>query len=156
MVDLFKLLALARLIARSGAVCIILLLALSRTAAADAVQDRVEITEAIDQWVVDIYHVKGIGGAELKVPQSEWPAAVIVRLHGFPELESFTARSQTAKLECALVRPEGQHPFQTCQLDDDRFDALRREPDYFEVELPRAIFPSDGHGIEIRWVDQWR
>jgi hypothetical protein len=148
--------ALARLSARAGAACVVLLLTLSRAAAADAVQDRVEITEAIDQWVVDIYHVKGIGGAELKVPQSEWPAAVVVRLPGFPELESFTATSKTAKLECALVRPEGQYPFQTCQLDDDRVDALRREPDYFEVELPRAIFPSDRHGIEIRWVDQWR
>jgi hypothetical protein len=148
--------ALARLSARAGAACVVLLLTLSRAAVADAVQDRVEITEAIDQWVVVINHVRGIGGAELKVPQSEWPAAVVVRLHGFPELESFTATSKTAKLECALVRPEGQHPFQTCQLDDDRVDALRREPNYFEVELPRAIFPSDGHGIEIRWVDQWR
>ena len=148
--------ALARLSARAGAACAVLLLALSRAAAADVVHDRVEIMQTIDGLVVDVYHVRGIGDAELKMPGNEWPAAVVVHLHGFPELESFTATSRTAKLECALVRPEGQHPFQTCQLDDDRVYALRREPDYFEVELPRAIFPSDGHGIEIRWVDQWR
>ena len=147
--------ALAGLIAqmRAGGVVVLLV---SSTGAADVLQDRVEIVQAIDRLVVDVYHVKGIGGAELKMPGNEWPAAVIVRLHGFPELESFTAVSKAARLDCALVRPEGQHPVQICRLGDDTVDAPRREPGYFEVELPRGIFPSADDAIEIRWVDQWR
>jgi hypothetical protein len=147
--------ALAGLIAqmRAGGVVVLLV---SSTGAADVLHDRVEIIQTIDGLVVDVYHVKGIGGAVLKMPGNEWPAAVIVRLHGFQELESFAATAKTAKLDCALVRPEGRYPIQTCRLGEDRVNALRREPDYFEVELPRALFPSDGDGIEIRWVDQWR
>ena len=138
---------------RAGGVVVLLV---SSSGTADVLYDRVEIIQTIDGLVVEVYRVRGIGDAELKMPGSEWPAAVIVRLHGFQELESFTAASKTARLDCALIRPEGQHAVQSCRVDDDRIDALRREPDYFEVELPRAIFPSDGDGIEIRWVDQWR
>jgi hypothetical protein len=136
--------------------CAILLVTLSFAITAEVTPDRVAIVHARDRLLVDVSRVKGIGGARLNMSEGEWPAAVIVRLHGFPELESFTAASKTARLDCALVRPEGQHPVQTCHVGDDSVYALERELDYFEVRLPREIFPSDDEAMEIRWVDQWR
>ena len=148
--------ALAGLRIRARAACAILLATLPVATAAEAMQDRVEIIHARDRLLVDVYHVKGIGGAELKMPEGKWPATIIVHLHGFPELESFTAASKTARLDCALVRPERQHPVQTCRVGDDSVDALGLESDYFEVKLPRKISSSGDDTIEIRWVDQWR
>jgi hypothetical protein len=148
--------ALAGLNVRSAVACATLLASLPLARAADPMQDRVEISRARDRWLVDVYHVRGIGSIRLKMPESAWPETVRVRLHGFPELERFSAMSTTAAFECALARPEGQHPIQTCRLGEARVDALSREPDYFEVALPREVFPTDGDGIEIRWVDQWR
>ena len=148
--------ALAGLSARAGAACVILCSTLPLASAAEVIQDRVEISHAADRLLVEVYHVSGIGGVRLKMAETAWPETVIVRLHGFPELESFTATSATAGLDCALVRPEGRHPVHTCRIGDDSVDVLGREADYFEVRLPREIFPSDNDAIEIRWVDQWR
>jgi hypothetical protein len=150
--------ALAGLNARAAAACAVLLpVAMPPAAsAAEVARDRVEIIHVSDRLLVDVYHAKGIGGALLQMPEREWPAVVIVRLHGFPELESFTATSKAATLHCVLVRPEGQRPVQTCRVGDDSVDVLEREPDYFELRLPRRIFRADDDTIEIRWVDQWR
>jgi hypothetical protein len=148
--------ALAGLSARAGAACVIFLATLALASAAEVMQDRVEIIRAADHLLVDVYHVRGIGGARLKIPEGAWPETVLVRLHGFPELESFTATSSTAKLECVLARLENQHPIQMCRVGETRVDALGREPDFFEVKLPREIFPSDNEVVEIRWVDQLR
>jgi hypothetical protein len=134
----------------------VLLVTLSLASAAEVAHDRVEFILAGDRLLVEVYHVKGIGGARLQMPEREWPAVVIVRLHGFRELESFTATSKAARLDCALVRPEGQRPVQNCRVGGDSVDVLEREPDYFELRLPRRIVPADDDTIEIRWVDQWR
>jgi hypothetical protein len=136
--------------------CVVLCFTLPLASAAEVVQDRVELSHAPDGLVVDVYHVKGIGVARLKMPEDAWPDTLIVRLHGFLELESFTATSTTAGLDCVLVRPEGRDPVHACRIGDDSVDALEREADYFEVRLPREIFPSGNDAMEIRWVDQWR
>ncbi len=135
---------------------VVLVLASSPVVVADALQDRVEINWAVDRLFVDVYRAKGIAHAELRRPESQWPAAVIVRLHGFQELESFTATSGAARLECALVRPEGQHPLRECRLGDGSVDALRRERDDLELELPPGFLAASSGCIAIHWVDQWR
>jgi hypothetical protein len=43
-------------------------------------------------------------------------------LHGFLSRRLYCR--QTARLDCALVRPERQHPVQTCRVGDDNVDAL--------------------------------
>ena len=134
----------------------ILLLALARGAAADNAQDRVEISQDADRLIVVVYHAKGIGGAVVNVPESAWPPVVLVRLRGFLDLESFSAVSRAAKLECALNRPEGRPPARACRLDGVDVDTLRHRPDGFEVRLPAALLTTDGGPIAMRWVDQWR
>ena len=119
-------------------------------------QDRIEVLQQGDISVVNVYRVTGIGGAQVNAPKSGWPPAVFVRLHGFPELESFRATSKAAKLECALTRPEGQSPRQVCGLGSARVDAIERTSDYFEVKLPHTILTADNPSIEVQWVDQWR
>jgi hypothetical protein len=119
-------------------------------------QDRIEVQQQGDISVVNVYRVTGIGGAQVKAPKSGWPPAVFVRLHGFPELESFRATSKSAQFECALTRPEGQAPRQECRLGNARVDAIERASDYFEVKLPHAMLTADNAPIEVQWVDQWR
>jgi hypothetical protein len=128
----------------------------SQVGIAKVTQDRVEIRHQADRLVVDVYHARGIGRAELSAPRDGWPPALLVRLHGFPELESFTASSKSAKLECALLRLEGGQPVQFCKLDGAPVDALSHEGDYFEAELPRTLFAPGAGPIAVQWVDQWR
>ena len=98
----------------------------------------------------------GIGGAQVKAPKSGWPPAVVVRLHGFPELESFRARSSIMTLQCELNRPEGRPAHRDCRLGSAKVDAMERTPEYFEVRLPYTMLSVDSGPIEVRWVDQWR
>jgi hypothetical protein len=123
---------------------------------AGGVRDRIEISRDDDRLVVDVCRARGIGDIEVSVPENGWPPAIVVRLHGFSELESFSAASRAGKLECALSRPEGQPPTQTCWVGSVRADVLQRGPDGFEVELPRALLAPDGGPVAVRWVDQWR
>jgi len=128
----------------------------SQAGAAEAAQDRLEIRQEGDRLVVDVYHRRGIGRAELSASRDGFPRAMVVRLHGFPQLESFTARSKTANLECGLIRLEGGQSVQICKLGGTPVDALSREGDYFEVELPWALFAPDAGAIAVQWVDRWR
>ena len=148
--------ALARLIAPACAASAIVLLALARGVAGDDAQDGIEITHDADRLIVLVSHVKGIGGVVVNASESTWPPVVLVRLRGFTELESFSAVSRAAKLECALNRPEGRPPARACRLDGVDVDALQRGSDCFEVRLPAALLTADGGPLAIRWVDQWR
>jgi hypothetical protein len=142
-----------------GALCLTLDVNAQKNAQAclaEATRDRIEMHRDSDRLVVDVYRVKGIGHAEISAPTQGWPPAVVVRLQGFPELESFTAMSKTAKLECALTRPEGRQPVQACWLGSAAIDALRREADYFAIDLPRTLLAPGGGPIAVEWVDQWR
>lgn len=123
---------------------------------AKAVRDRIEISHDDDRLVLDVYREKGIGGVAVSAPENGWPPAMVVRLHDFSELESFSAASQAGKLECALNRPEGRPPTQTCWVGGVRADVLQRGPDGFEVELPPALLAPDSGPVVVRWVDQWR
>ncbi len=147
--------ALAGLRAQLPAAGVVLLLGLSCAARGGAVGDRVEIGRTGDDVVVDVYHSKGIGGTLLPAADIASTARVIVRLHGFTRLESFVAASNTATLECALQRREGETAVEVCRLGSASFDALQRGADYFEVRLP-GVLALHGEAIEIRWVDQWR
>ena len=80
----------------------------------------------------------------------------VVRLHGFPELEGFTAKSSGGTLQCGLQRPAGQPPTRVCTLGSDRVAALRAEASMFEVTLPADMLRTDSGSIELRWVDQYR
>jgi len=118
--------------------------------------DRVELQHETDRSVLSVYHEKGIGRAEFTVPRIGWPPALAVRLHGFPELESFTAMSKSAKLQCVLIRQERQPPIYSCELEGARVGALARKPDHFEVVVPGTLLISDSATITLEWVDQWR
>ena len=119
-------------------------------------QDRIEVHRSGDASVTDVFHVTGIGGTQVKRPQSGWPRAVLVRLHGFPELESFQATGGADTLDCELNRVEGRPPQHRCRLAAADVDALSRTAEYFQVELPAALLATDGAPVELHWVDQWR
>lgn len=107
-------------------------------------------------FVLTVYRVGGIGGAVLRAPAQGWPQAIVVRLHGFPELEGFSAKSARGTLQCGLQRPERQPPKRMCTLDAAPVDALRGDTKLFEVTLPAAMLTADSGLIEVRWVDYYR
>lgn len=123
--------------------------------AAPATQDRIEVRAVGSASVIDVYRVTGIGGALVKKPQSGWPAAVLVRLHGFPDVESFQAKAASAALACEKQRPEKSAAKVRCAMGATAVDAWSRSPEYIQVELPAALLAADG-SVELHWVDQWR
>ncbi len=125
-------------------------------AAAAQPQDRIEVHRIGNASLIDVYHVTGIGGAQVKRPQSGWPRAVFVRLHGFPELESFQAKGGAGTLDCELNRVEGRPARHRCRLAGTDVDPLSRTSEYFQVELPAALLAADGAPVELHWVDHWR
>jgi hypothetical protein len=106
--------------------------------------------------VVNVHYGRGIGGTLMRAPGNGWPATMRVRLHGFRELESFTAHAGKTALVCGLVRPEAQSPVHRCQLDGREIEALRKTGNLYEVTLPRALLGTADVPVEVRWVDYWR
>ena len=119
-------------------------------------QDRTALVQEGTASVLNVYRVKGIGGAEMIAPKAGWPGAVTVRLHGFPSLESFTAKAGTQSLVCGIQRPEKRPAAQVCTLNKARVNAVRKSDDGYEVNLPAALLPPQTSSIELHWVDQWR
>jgi hypothetical protein len=118
-------------------------------------KDRVFLRQAGPAMVVEIYRVTGIGDMILNPPPGGWPAAVVVHLHGFSHLESFTAHTPAIVLTCEQTRPEGVPPRLVCHLVHEETDAIQRKADHFEVVLPASLLHS-GDPVDIHWVDQWR
>ena len=118
--------------------------------------DRIEVVMEGDAAVVNVYHERGIGAAEVRMPKGGWPAAFVVRLHGFPALESFKADAGTSSLNCELQRLEGRTPEQVCRMGNTRFEALERMPQFYQVTLPNSMFTPQVRSAELHWVDQWR
>jgi len=130
--------------------------AAAATSAASGVQDRTEVIREGRGSVVNVYREKGIGGVEVRAPKTGWPATLMVRFHGFPALESFTARTATSSLLCETQRPEGRPAEEACTLNGARVKAIRRAGDLYEVSLPADMLTPDTQTVEVRWVDQWR
>jgi multidrug efflux system outer membrane protein len=125
-------------------------------AATEAKQDRTEFTREVGTLFLNIYHEKGIGGVEVDAPRSGWPQSLLVRFHGFPRLESFTARTATSSLLCETHRREGRPAEAPCTLNGVRAEGVRSSGDLYEVSLPAAMLAPSTTSIELRWVDQWR
>ena len=118
--------------------------------------DRVEVGMEGDALLVDVYREKGIGGVSLHAPARGWPAAVIVRLHAFPDLESFEADANGSSLICELQRPEGRAPEQVCRMGSARVEAFERTPELLQVTLPGSMLTPAAPTAELHCVDQWR
>ena len=130
--------------------------AAATTAPPVAEQDRTAVVQEGAASVLNVYRVRGIGGVEMRAPKAGWPAAVVVRLHGFPALESFTAKTATHSLVCETQRPEARPAAEVCAYDGARVDAVRKAGTAYEVSLPAPLLAPSVTAIELRWVDQWR
>jgi multidrug efflux system outer membrane protein len=119
-------------------------------------EDAVQAAQEGGRTVVDVYHARGIGGALVHAGASGWPASMVVRLHGFPELEGFSAKAGASALVCDMTRPENRAPVQKCRLDGAEIEALRKTGSVYEVTLPQTLLRAADTPVEIRWVDYWR
>ena len=119
-------------------------------------QDRMDVVHEGAGSVLNVYRVRGIGGAVIKARASGRPQSIVLRFHGFPELESFTAKTPNATLQCEVQRPEGRAPEHRCRLDNQEIRALRKSGELYDVALPASILTPRTPEIEVRWVDQWR
>jgi hypothetical protein len=119
-------------------------------------KDELSVRKAGHALVIEVRRSKGIGSVEVARPGPGWPAAVLVRLRDFPDLESFRAATSAATLACARIRPEGEPPRQDCSLDGKPIAAIRQVAGTFEVTLPAALFAGGPPAVSLSWVDQWR
>lgn len=119
-------------------------------------QDRMQVTRENGASIVNVHRVRGVGGAMVKAPARGWSEGLRVRFHGFPELESFTAKTRSATLQCELQRPEGRAPEHRCRLDGQDLRALAKAGGVYEITVPGSILTQTTPEIEMRWVDQWR
>jgi multidrug efflux system outer membrane protein len=119
-------------------------------------QDTVEVGRDGNDTIVNVYYGRGIGGTLMKAPASGWPRGVVVRMHGFRELEAFSARAGDRSLDCGLNRPEAQAAVQKCHLDGAEVKALRKVGAVYEIALPQALLHGADIPVEMRWVDYWR
>jgi hypothetical protein len=119
-------------------------------------EDAVQAEHEESRTVVNVYHARGIGGALVQAGASGWPASMVVRLHGFPELEGFSAKAATSALVCGMTRPENRAPVQKCRLDGAEIEALRKAGGVYEITLPPSLLRAADTPVEIRWVDYWR
>jgi outer membrane protein, multidrug efflux system len=115
--------------------------------------DRIEVVMEGDTSVVNVYHGRGTGGAELRAPKSGWPPRVIVRLRGFAAVASFSAESTGGKLNCAMLKNERSDSEPVCQLGSTRMNAISKRPEYIEVILPASLLKTDGAPVEVRWAE---
>ena len=53
-----------------------------------------------------------------KAPKGGWPSTLLVRLHGFPELERFQAKAGKDALDCEVNRVEGGSALHRCSAHD--------------------------------------
>jgi len=123
---------------------------------APADQDRTAVVQEGKTSVLNVYHERGIGGVEVHAPKSGWPTALVVRFHGFPALESFTAKTPANSLVCQLQRPEGRAAAEVCTLNRAPVEAFRKSGEVYEVNVPAAMLSPETAVVEVRWVDQWR
>jgi hypothetical protein len=119
-------------------------------------KDELSVRKAGHALVIEVRRAKGIGSGEVARPGPGWPAAVLVRLRDFPDLESFKATTSAGTLDCARIRPEGTPPRQECSLGGAQVEALRQSAGAFELTLPAALFAGGPPTLSLRWVDQWR
>lgn len=119
-------------------------------------QDRTAVAQEGTTSVLNVFRERGTGGVEVRAPKTGWPAALVVRFHGFPGLESFTARTPTTSLLCQTQRPEGRPSEEVCTLNGKRVEVLRKSGDVYEISLPASMLTADTAAVEVRWVDQWR
>jgi multidrug efflux system outer membrane protein len=126
-----------------------------RAPSVPAQDDGIQVRREGDTTIVDVQRARGIGGVEVKVPQSG-PQSVLFRFHDFPVLESFKARSARGQLDCESQRREGQAARTVCRTRGQEVDAVRISGNVIAVRIPDAILREPGESAEVRWVDQWR
>jgi len=114
--------------------------------------DRIEVVMEGDASVVNVYRVRGSGGAEVRAPKTGWPPRVVVRLHEFKSLDGFTADGAGGKLNCTSGKGEGASAEPVCQLGGARVGAFTKGPDYLEVALPASLLKAGSGPIEIHWL----
>jgi outer membrane protein, multidrug efflux system len=127
--------------------------AASNPAATNA-SDRVEVVMEGTTSVVNIYHERGSGGAELRAPSSGWPPRVVVRLRGFAALAKFSAQSATGELNCVMIKGQSGSTEPVCQVGSARVNAFRRALEYIEVVIPPSLLKPNSGSVVIRWVER--
>lgn len=106
--------------------------------------------------IIDIFSPDPVGGVQLSAPQGGWPQTVQLRFHKMAAMQGFSARTKVAALRCDAATAEAKDAPHLCMLGDKPVDAIKRNADGFEVELPGALLSAEDASMEVRWVDRYR
>lgn len=106
--------------------------------------------------IIDIFSPDPVGGVQLSAPPGGWPSTVQLRFHKMAAMQGFSARTKVAALRCDAATAEVRDAPHLCMLGDKPVDAIKRNADGFEVELPDALLSAEDATMEVRWVDRYR
>lgn len=103
---------------------------------------------------IDISSPRGMGSAQVKLIDGQWPAAVRLRFHGMARFESLRVIAGARTLRCNLIAIENGPRGHPCRLDGVASEPVRPGDGYFDVWLPRRML-EDARPLAIEWVDRW-
>lgn len=106
--------------------------------------------------IIDIFSPDPVGGVQLSAPPGGWPQTVQLRFHKMAAMQGFSARTKVAALRCDAATADAKDAPHLCMLGDKPVDAIKRNADGFEVELPVALLSAEDSSMEVRWVDRYR
>ncbi|HBJ35817.1 MAG TPA: hypothetical protein DDZ51_13935 [Planctomycetaceae bacterium] len=136
--------------------------------------DRVEIKHEKEHTCVSFRSPSGISHAIIQRTDQNWPTRMTVRLH-LRGLESLKIGNGTTTISAAVTSHAKDQPVriwlndledQTLRPKDRYFLSIRKQQasvdskgpaiDYFDVELPTALFDGNPPTIRIDWIDFYR
>lgn len=106
--------------------------------------------------IIEIFSPEPVGGVQLSAPPGGWPQTVQLRFHKMAAMQGFSARTKVAALRCDAATADAKDAPHLCMLGDRPVDAIKRNADGFEVELPGALLTAEDSTMEVRWVDRYR
>jgi len=135
--------------------------------------DRVTVKVDDGRAVVDIRSPFGISNATIERTASEWPKAVVLRLH-LKGLEHYQVTS--GELVIAGSAPSRPKPEPVGDEEDRAADGVEKlkatirmfhedgkpaseiplKSGYFEIELPGKLLEGNARSLRVEWVDFYR
>ncbi len=117
-----------------------------------------------DTLSIDIMSPTGIGSAAIENTASQWPGAIVMRLH-LKGLEQFAFKYGDSSIDLSVSSQNHQAVHEvltqpgkmaTLSLGDPYWIAVTPGQGYFDLQAPADFFKSGANKFTIEWIDFYR